>query len=68
MERRPALPPIEPAVFARLMMLPPPLRADLLECVGATGMPSRQVEDLMERMMRDHRERRVKDSAGADLQ
>lgn len=62
------MPTIEPAVFARLMMLPHTVRADLLECVGATGMPSRQIENLVDQFMRDLKERRVAEISDGELQ
>jgi hypothetical protein len=50
------------------MMLPHTVRADLLECVGATGMPSRQIENLVDQFMRDLKERRVAEISDGELQ
>lgn len=41
---------IEPRAFMRIMALPPELRHDLLEFVGATRLPSDRVGALVDRV------------------
>lgn len=50
------------------MRLPNAARADLLECVAATGMGPRQVEDLVDTMMRETKERHGRELVIGDMQ
>jgi len=62
------VPTIEPAVFARLMKLPHAARADLLECVAATGMPPRQIENLVDSLLREVKEKHLEGVRGEEMQ
>lgn len=59
---------IEPLTFARVMQLPAALRSDILECASVTGMPSRQVDKLVEKMRRDMAKGDTTEPASAEIQ